>query len=91
MAREYSLYEAKARLSALIRQVREGRSIVITVHGTPVAELRPIQPEGAQNLAERIAELKDRGELASAAQTSSKFTPGKPKQGALRRFLATRD
>ncbi|MGQ0766652.1 MAG: type II toxin-antitoxin system Phd/YefM family antitoxin, partial [Gemmatimonadota bacterium] len=40
MAREFSLYEAKARLSALVRQVREGQTVVITVHGRPAAELR---------------------------------------------------
>jgi 16S rRNA (cytidine1402-2'-O)-methyltransferase len=56
---EYPLYEAKARLSSLVRQVREGRSVVITVHGEPVAELRPYQPpeRPPQTLAERIKEL----------------------------------
>ena len=55
MAEEYSIYDAKAKLSALVRQVREGRSFVITVHGQPVAELRPIEPKPkATTLAERI-------------------------------------
>ena len=43
MPDEYSIYDAKAKLSALVKQVREGRSFVITVHGEPVAELRPIE------------------------------------------------
>ena len=37
MPDEYSLYEAKAKLSALVKQVREGRTVIITVHGQPVA------------------------------------------------------
>src|SRR4030065_741063 len=38
----YSLYEAKAKLSAIIRRVREGRHVLVTVHGEPVAEIRPV-------------------------------------------------
>jgi len=40
----YSLYEAKARFSAIIRLVREGRRILVTVRGEPVAEIRPLAP-----------------------------------------------
>jgi len=42
MPDEYALYEAKARSSSLLRQVREGRWIIITVHSVPAAELRPV-------------------------------------------------
>ncbi len=94
MADEYSLYDAKARLSALVRQVREGRTVVITVHGEPVAELRPYQkPERKQTLAERIAELTARGEITPARMQPSDpeaFRPGKPVPGALQRFLDDR-
>ncbi len=48
----YSLYEAKARLSAIIRQVREGRHVLVTVRGEPVAEIRPVARE-ANDLAAR--------------------------------------
>ena len=45
MPKEFSIYDAKAQLSALVRQVREtGQTFVITVHGEPVAELRPVSP-----------------------------------------------
>lgn len=39
MPRKYSLYEAKSKLSELVRQVREGgRPITITLHGRLVAD-----------------------------------------------------
>ena len=92
MPKEYSLYEAKARLSALVRQVREGRSVIITVHGEPVAELRPVGPPGGElTLAERIAELTDRGELSPPVDSRARVTVGKSRRGALRRFLAERE
>jgi prevent-host-death family protein len=91
----YSLYEAKARLSALIRLVREGLSVTITVHGEPVAELRPYQrPEGPPSFEDRIAELTNKGELLPAAKSPddpSVLRPGKRVPGALRRFLKDRE
>ncbi len=96
MPDEYSIYDAKAKLSALVRQVREGQTFVITVHGEPVAELRPIEkPERKQTLEERVAELTARGEI-----TPSKLKPGERPSfpigsthipGALQRFLDERD
>ncbi len=41
---EVSVAEAKNRLSELIRAVEEGRKIVITRHGRPVAQLTPPPP-----------------------------------------------
>lgn len=91
----YSLYEAKARLSALVRLVREGRSVTITVHGEPVAELRPYQKsERPQTLAERMTELTAHGELVpSAGQPAdpAAFRLGEKKPGALQRFLEERE
>ena len=95
MPDEYPLYDAKAKLSALVRQVREGRSFVITVHGEPVAELRPYEPAPkAQTLAERIEELKAKGlitpsRLAPGEAGSLRVGPTIP--GALKRFLDDRD
>lgn len=40
MSDTYSLYEAKAKLSAIVRRVREGCRAIVTVHGKPVAEIR---------------------------------------------------
>ena len=95
MAREYSLYEAKAKLSALVRQVREGRSVVITVHGKPAAELRPVGPAAVnQSNVERHEELKAKGLItpASMRPADARAWPiGARKPGALKRFLKERD
>jgi len=95
MRDEYSLYEAKARLSALVRQVREGRSVIITVHGVPAAVLRPIDAESRpQTIEERLAELESRGQLIPARLSATHpdaFPVGKKAPGALKRFLEERD
>lgn len=93
---EYSLYEAKSRLSALIRQVREGHTLTITVHGVPVAELKPVD-ERASTLAERLRMLESRGEVspahASVNELLTRWSLGATprKAGALDRFLADRE
>jgi prevent-host-death family protein len=95
MADEYSLYEAKARLSSLVRQVREGRSVIITVHGVPAAELRPVDPTArTQTLEQRLAELKARGLITPARRSPGEagaFPIGHKVRGGLKRFLAERD
>ena len=95
MTDEYPLYDAKAKLSALVRQVREGRTIIITVHGERVAELRPYQAQsGPPTLADRYAELLARGEIIAsrlAPGETSSLRVGTPHPGALQRFLDERD
>lgn len=96
MPEEYSIYDAKAKLSALVREVREaGRSFYITVHGVPVAELRPIEREDKkQTTEERIAELTARGLITPATMKPSDpraFPMGEPVPGALQRFLDDRE
>ncbi len=97
MPRHYSIYDAKAQLSALVRQVREsGQTFVITVHGQPVAELRPVEPAAArkQTLEERIAELEASGQLSHPSRKPGEkpyFPIGEPSPGALQRFLDERE
>lgn len=43
----YSVAEAKARLSELIDRAEKGEGVVITKHGRPVAEIRPLAPKPA--------------------------------------------
>ena len=40
----YSVAEAKNKLSALIKRAVAGEDVVITSHGQPVAELKPVKP-----------------------------------------------
>ncbi len=86
----YSLHEAKAQLSAIVRQVREGQRVYVTVHGRPVAEIRPIEAEPG-DLAARLAELESRGILTRAAVRGPMPGPIARRPGALQRFLDERD
>jgi len=86
----YSLYEAKAKLSAIIRQVREGRHVLVTVRGEPVAEIRPVARD-ATDLAARLEQLTERGVLVRGERRAGTLRPAARKPGALARFLADRD
>ena len=57
-ATEVGAYEAKTHLPRLLERVRQGETITITKHGTPVARLVPIkQPGRQQTVSEAIEEL----------------------------------
>lgn len=94
MAKRYSLYEAKSKLSELVRQVREGgQSVTITVHGRPVAELRALEEApGVKTTAERHAELERAGLIhrVEATPSGTRFPLGVRRPGALKRFLEER-
>lgn len=85
----YSLYEAKARLSEIVRMVREqGRTITISYHGEPVAEVRPIKRAGG--IGARLRALEAGGQLVPARAKDFPLTPVARRPGALERFLADR-
>ena len=87
----YSTYEAKARFSEVMRLVREGRTVHISYHGKPVAELRPIEGK-KKTLEEHLDELERRG-LVSPPAKPGPFRPGPVvrRPGALQRFLDERE
>jgi prevent-host-death family protein len=86
----YSLYEAKAKLSAIVRKVREGRSVIVTLHGEPVAEIRPVTRAGG-GIDTRIDELAERGIVVRATSMPLPLRTVVRRPGALARFLAERD
>ena len=88
MQNTYSTYEAKARFSELLRQVRQGKTVTISYRGKPVAEIRSIQQKPA-TVEERLEELEQRGVLVRPSQRRSLKTV-EPRVGALKRFLAER-
>jgi prevent-host-death family protein len=47
--KQYSIYEAKARFSEIIRKVKDRHRIIITERGRPVAEVIPYQQEQEQS------------------------------------------
>jgi prevent-host-death family protein len=93
MAKAYSVYEAKARFSELVRRVREhGDTVVVTYHGEPVAEIRPVVPSTTSTFSARLARLAEQGVLLPAAEASKRrIRRIARKPGALDRFLKERD
>lgn len=89
--RIYSLYEAKAKLSEIVRRVRErGEAVTISYHGEPVAEIRPV-PRTDDDLARRIAELERSGVLVAPREPGARFPRRLARRpGALARFLEER-
>jgi prevent-host-death family protein len=87
----YSLYETKAKLSAIIRRVREGHPVVVTLHGEAVAEIRPVE-SGHAGLKGRLDQLADRGILVRPGpHEPPDVRPVARRPGALARFLADRN
>lgn len=90
MGDTYSLYEAKAKFSQLIRQVREGRTVTVTYRGKPVAEIRPPEPK-KETIEDRLRYLEETGQLTRARGRFPKdWKPFAIVPGALERFLADR-
>lgn len=90
MARTYSIYEAKARFSEVIREVREGETVTVSYRGEPVAEIRAIQRSETPTLDDRLDDLERRGALVRPAAANRGFRMRARKPGALARFLSER-
>ena len=91
MAITYSIYEAKARFSEVIRQVRSGKTVTVSHRGEPVAEIRSIRRERTQTLEARLAELERVGVLIPPANPTRTLGPVERRPGALARFHTERD
>ena len=85
-----STYEAKARFSEVMRLVREGRTVHISYHGKPVAEIRPIEGK-KKTLEEHLDELERRGIVSPARNRNAPLEPIAHRPGALKRFLDERE
>jgi len=90
MSDTYSTYDAKAKLSEILRKVEAGQTVRIARNGRPIAEVRPIT-SAPQTLQERIAELTERGAIVPARTAGGGLRPIADRPGALARFLAERD
>lgn len=85
----YSTYEAKAKFSEILRQVREGRTVRVSYRGAPVAEIRPIGGADA-GLARRLARLAERGVLIRTTERIGMLNTVRRRPGSLKRFLDDR-
>jgi prevent-host-death family protein len=89
MARAYAVHEAKAKLSEILRRVKQGRSVVISERGRPIARVVPIDRSG--DVEARLGELERDGEIQAARRGVDAIRPIARRRGALRRFLKSRD
>jgi len=92
MRKTYSTYEAKARLSEILRQVRErGETVTVTYRGKAIAEIRPVEAEGGTRLEKRLGDLQRSGAIMRSSSSAERLRPVARKPGALDRFLEERD
>ncbi len=82
----FSIYEAKAKLSEIIRVVKTRRRVVITDRGVPVAEVVPYQKNKGGSLENRIAQLTTLGAILPAKRDFESTAVAKI-PGAVDRFL----
>jgi prevent-host-death family protein len=59
----YSIYEAKARFSEIIRMVKARRRVIISERGVPVAEIIPYAEDQPEKLEARISRLAAAGAI----------------------------
>ena len=90
MGRIYSTYEAKAKLSEILRKVRSGQKVGISYRGELVAEVAPVEP-ARETLAQRVKRLEEQGVIVPARNPGKRFPRIARRPGALKRFLAARD
>ena len=85
----YSIYEAKAKFSEVIRRVKNGESITVTERGKPTAVITQVPQKETHN--ERWQRLIAEGVIITAKQKfSAKKFKGHNIPGALERFLKER-
>lgn len=85
----YTTYEAKAKLSEILRRVRGGERVRISYYGEEIAEIRPLETvEGTEQALER---LESHGVLAPRRPVTPGFRPLARRLGALARFLEERE
>ena len=90
MGKEYSVYDAKAKFSEIIRKVREGQTVTVSYHGEPVAEIRPIRPQGFA-LEDRLRRMEDRGVVVRSSGGAGRLRRVARRRGALQQFLIDRE
>ena len=59
----YGVAEAKNKFTHLLDRVEEGEHVVITRHGKPIAELRPVQSLSWEERKARMLAISDRATL----------------------------
>jgi prevent-host-death family protein len=82
----FSIYQAKARFSEIIRMVKSKRQVIISERGVPVAEIIPYSTNQSEELADRIARLIKSGSIVPSKEPF-RFQMLTNHPGAVDRFL----
>lgn len=90
MAKMYSVYETKARLSEILRLVKSGKEVVVSERGVPIAKILPFKEE-EQSFASRMDQLKQSGQVQTRKKAQVFEEGDEKKPGLLSRFLKERD
>ena len=88
MSRPYPVHEAKAKLSAILRRVKRGRSVTISERGRIIARVVPI--ERPRDLPSRLRQMEAYGVLVRRPKRPGAIRPLARRPGGLRRFLESR-
>jgi prevent-host-death family protein len=87
--RSYPVHEAKAKLSEILRRVKQGRSVTISERGRVIARVVPI--ERPRNLSTRLRRMEADGVVVRGKRKPRDIRPLARRPGALRRFLRSRE
>lgn len=87
MTLSFSIYQTKARLSELLRLVKNGRELTVTERGEPIAKLVPFHE--SDNPEKHMLDLAASGKIRLGKHKP--FKVGKKIKGALGRFLEDRE
>jgi len=88
VSRAYPVHEAKAKLSEILRRVKQGRAVTISERGRLIARVVPI--EAPTDLPGRLRQLETEGVLVRRPKRPGAIRPVARRRGGLRRFLASR-
>lgn len=88
MPRPYPVHEAKAKLSEILRRVKQGQRITISDRGREVARVVPIEAE--RGLAARLEALETDGIIIPGKGPIEAIRQLGRRRGALQRFLRSR-
>ena len=86
----YSAYDAKARFSEVLRQVRDGKTVTVSYRGKPVAEIRAIRDSPA-TIEARLDDLERQGVVVNSGEPKKPMKAVGRRLGTLHRFLTDRD
>lgn len=91
MKKSYSIFEAKARFSEILRIVKNKHDVIITDRSKPVVRIVPYEQTITENLGQRLQELEKLGLVSKGATSTFKAKQNPLSQNVLKKFLEDRE